>query len=144
MDLLVYGFTTRTPEHFDQAALNTALAALTDEMLDGTFGHLDPSGGVESVEELREYLTSGAEVYGSILSGDHRMASDFLIPGTDLFFTVTGGGSWGDDPYDDWYALGIFLNACDQFHQIAEAAAFVCAGLPTTDEQMLHLKEKKA
>lgn len=141
MDLLTYGFTTRNPKHYSAEAVKATLAALTDNWIEDNFDDLDPSGGTEDIAEARRLLEDGADSYRLILNGDHRMAADYLIPGTDLFFTITGGGSWGDDPYDGWYALGIFLNATHLLPALAEAAALVCWGLPDAATMAKYPKE---
>jgi hypothetical protein len=141
MDLLTYGFTTRSPKHYSDEAVKAILAALTDEWIEENFDDLDPSGGTESVEEARTLLDRGFEEYSAILKGDHRMAADYFVPGTELFFTITGGGSWGDGPYDNWYDLGIFLNACHLLPALAEAAMLVCWGLPDAATMAKYPKE---
>lgn len=141
MDLLTYGFTVRSPKHYDAEAVKATLAALTDEWIEENFDDLDPSGGAESVEETRTLLERGFEEYDAIFKGDHRMSAGYDVPGTDLFFTITGGGSWGDDPYDYWYDLGIFLNAAHLIPALAEATALVCWGLPDAATMAKYPKE---
>ena len=141
MDLIGVGFTIRTDRKCDLDAIGRAIEALPDERLDDAdfIDALDPSGaGMDfTPEELRDYLNQGAEEFDSASLG-HRMSIAYPVQGTALLFIWTGGGSWGDDPFDGFTPLCYFINLCSMVDDVREAAGFVCGGLPGARLVMLY------
>ena len=143
MDLIMVGW-TQNRKSTDKAEL----VALIDELLDTTLlarkHELDESGllEVESESEdedpriLREWLKDGADTYAEMDA--RRVAQSWVIPETDLRFMTAGGGSWGDDPFDGWSSLCMFLAACEVFPALGEAAGYVCGGLPSPSIAAAH------
>jgi len=149
MDLLTHGWTVEkntagASSHELAEPLHHILNALPDVWFtDERMQTLDeneyyaPLEGDESgaqLSNLRNALTVGAEDYALHLTGMHRHGTSYPILGTDMWFHIAGGGSWGDDPYFGWNELGMFLAACYLLRELADAAGYVCAGLPQWKE----------
>ena len=130
MDMLTIGYTTRPVPEYSKEALLAIVSAFTTKWLEENIDAIDESGCYESVDELRRAIDQGAEEFDALATGSHRMGVNYGIPGTTLWFTVSGGGSWGDDPYEGWSELGIFIRTCIQSPELAEAAGFICYGIP--------------
>lgn len=130
MDLLTIGYTTTLVPDYSTEAVLALVEGLPREWLEEHMDVIDSSGCYDTLEELRTAITAGAGEFDALLSGSHRMGADYPIPGTTLFFTVSGGGSWGDAPYDGWSELVIFIETCAQSPELAEATGFVCYGIP--------------
>jgi hypothetical protein len=128
MDLLTIGWTARASD-YDTAAVMAVLNTITMDWIKDQAEVLDPSGGYE-LADLHEMLLTGAEDYQGHMQGTHRYGTVYDVPtGDDLLFYIAGGGSYGDDPYDDWSALGMFVNACEARPELAAAAGFFGGGI---------------
>lgn len=132
MDLIGVGFTHRKSVTCTTDAIEAVLnklpdAVLTDEVLEGALfdGNLEDA----SAEEVRATLLKASEEYIATIAG-HRMTVQYSIENTDLVFTFAGGGSWGDEPYDDWNDLALFVAALEHIPQLREPVGFVTGGLP--------------
>jgi hypothetical protein len=78
----------------------------------------DHSGTVSdgNVDDWRNLLMDGAQEYEDAIGG-HRMSIEWSVGDRDdRSFVFTGGGSWGDDPFDGFTPLTLFLNAVDEEH----------------------------
>jgi len=132
MDLVGVGFTHDKGRGCDPAVFGPVAAAvaagLTDDELEAMEFITAPEG-FGTREELVDLLVRAAEEYASTVAG-HRSTVHYGIPGTSLEFVFAGGGSWGDDPYDGFSDLVVFVDACDQFPVLAAASGLVCQGLP--------------
>jgi hypothetical protein len=140
MDLIGVGFTRNQNVKCRIDLIDLAIDGIPDETLrDEAFlnaidpaGILDRAGDPEHVDFtdfVRETLKNGAREYDSAVSG-HRMSTDFYIQGTPLEFVWAGGGSWGDDPFDGFSDLCVFINFCPSDDGVRELAGYVCGGLP--------------
>jgi hypothetical protein len=133
MDLIGVGYTRRSDKTVDRAAVEAAIDAIPEErLLYGSFlDAIDPSEHLSDERpapaEVRAYLKRGALEYAS----SHRMAVEYQMRGTALVFVFAGGGSWGDDPFDGFDDLCGFVNLCEMVDAVADAAGFVCGGLPS-------------
>jgi len=132
MDLVGVGFTRDKGGECDPAVVGSVAAAvvagLTDDEFEG-IGFAAAPEEFDTREDLVDLLVRAAEEYASTVAG-HRSTVHYGIPGTDLEFVFAGGGSWGDDPYDGFTDLVVFVEACDLFPALAAAFGFVCQGLP--------------
>lgn len=139
MDLVGAGFTRNSAVECDLDAIDRAIDLIPDETLrDEDFLRLiDPSERLYSLDpddddfpsDVRDNLKSGAREFDSAVTG-HRMSLSYYINGTPLEFVWTGGGSWGDDPYDGWSDLILFVEFADAVEGVAQLAGYVCGGLP--------------
>jgi hypothetical protein len=139
MDLIGVGFTRRNDRECSVEKIDALIDAIPDDKLrdEDFLSAIDPSEAVLNPDwedaavpdYVRDALKQGALEYGSALSG-HRSSLDFGIPGTPLEFIFAGGDSWGDDPFEGWSELVLFLSLAEHDAALAEAAGFVCGGLP--------------
>ena len=127
MDLITHGFTAED-EKCNEAGMRVALDTITDEWIEDNADALDPSGGFEP-EDMRGMIETGVEDYLLHIKGDHRSGNFYTIPGSTHKFYIAGGGSWGDDPYDDWSALGVFLSVCELVPELAQASGYFGYGI---------------
>ena len=138
-DLIGAGFTRRNDKGCDLDAIDALIDAIPDEKLrdEEYLNTIDPADSVLNIVAdhpdtpalVRDALKEGAREYDAADSG--HMSVDFLFPGTSLGFVFAGGGSYGDDPYEGWSELMLFLNFAEHESAVAEAAGFVCGGLPS-------------
>lgn len=84
-----------------------------------------------TAQEIRDTLKFGATV---AFDSEARVLNCWDIPGTSLMFNLMGGGSWGDDPFDGYSALVMFLNSLEFWSELKELTSVVCGGLPHVDE----------
>ena len=140
MDLIGAGFTRRSDKKCSVDAIDAIINAIPDDTLrdEEYLSALDPNGVLDRAGDpehvdfpdfVRDILKSGAREYDSAISG-HRMSTDYYIQGTPLEFVWTGGGSWGDDPFEGFSDLCLFIDLASQNETIREASGFVCGGLP--------------
>ncbi len=66
----------------------------------------DESGGISDAL-LDQALSGWQDVADAILSG-HRFHT-VVAETSEFYISWAGGGSWGDDPYDGWTDLCVFL-----------------------------------
>jgi hypothetical protein len=102
-------------------------------------GHED-DGAVEenqrTAQEIRDTLKAGA---AAAFDSDARMSNVWEIRGSTLVFTVMGGGSWGDDPFDNYSALVMFLEALEVWPDLKELTDILHGGAPTADDVTHHI-----
>ena len=149
MDLIGAGWTIDTDhlkvsgddEHAGTAAVAEFMRTLGGTTILSHMDQLDYSGRFEGEDDadlidiVRTTIQQGYEV--SIEYGG-RATNTWDIPGTNLMFVYMGGGSWGDDPFDGFDALTMFLIACEVWPDLGEKVGFVCAGLPDISTMILH------
>jgi len=131
-DLVGIGFTHDRRITCAEEALLAVVSAIRDEVLtDEVLGFIDPAGAYdgEDLPAIREALAEGAVEYLSAIC-QHRMAVGYDIPGTELTFVFAGGATWGDDPFDGFAALCLFVRAAEVFADLGDRAGLVCGGLP--------------
>lgn len=80
-------------------------------------------------DEIRSALKNGARA----ALGGVRLSNSWGLSGTGLVATFAGGGSWGDDPFDEYADLVMFIDSLHLFPEILEASGVVCGGLPHAD-----------
>jgi len=143
MDLIGVGFTHNRNVKCSSDAIENAINSIPDATLldEGFLNRIDPSGylgdgggsgdpeHVDYPDYIRDFLKEGAQEYDSAVSG-HRLTTYYEIGGTPLSFTWTGGGSWGDDPFDGFTPLCYFIALLELDPGIAQLAGFVAGGLP--------------
>jgi hypothetical protein len=136
-DLISAGWTIDTERTNDVVGVAAFLADISMDDLLANIEALDPSGGLDMSDynevvanELRDELLSGAEV---VLDGGNRMSAVWDIPETSLAFVITGGGSWGDDPFEGFSSLVMFLAALTIWPELKTMTNVVCEGLPSRD-----------
>ena len=142
MSLVGVGFTVDTERECKTDEVIRFIHGLADEEFDDELlGMIDPSGGyLEDADQAREALKSGAQEFSSARDG-HRSTMYYTIPGTHLVFVWAGGGTWGDDPFDGFTDLCIFVEYAAVSKQVADLAGFVSGGLPHVDTIKKHLIE---
>lgn len=91
----------------------------------------DDEGNQEIAREIRDTLKCGAAV---AFDGEARGQNCWEIPGTSLIFNLMGGISWGDDPFDGYSSLVMFINSLEIWPELKELTDVVCGGLPHGDE----------
>jgi hypothetical protein len=131
MDLITIGFTVTpnpTPKD-DPEALTGIIRALSDDWLTDHLDNIDPQENYEDMADLRAAIVNGAGDYEMHRSGMHRYGAFYEINGTPRYFIIAGGSSWGDDPYEDWSDLTLFINACELLPDLAMAAGYCGAGI---------------
>jgi len=148
MDFISASFTHDTSKPCDVMAIGALLDGITDGQLhDPDFlGALDPSAHFDEdcqdepdfPEEVRDTLKAGAAEYAALIEGS-RWSMARTIPGTTLEFVTAGGSSWGDDPFEGFSELCLFIDALDALPDVAQAAGFVCGGLPDVPTITFHI-----
>lgn len=107
-DLLLLGFTVEGELDLDRGrAFITALS--DDQVLDLT-GDSQFAGGldVDDAEAHRSMLEAGlVEAFEAFLG--HRHSTSWPVSDRRWFVTA-GGATWGDDPFDGWSSLGLFID----------------------------------
>jgi hypothetical protein len=148
MDLITTAWTQENGKT-DADAVRAIIASLTDDEITSQTEVLDPSGRLgfsdfpdDEAEELRAWISNGADVYLNV--DELRLHDCYPLPDTGLWFYVVGGGSWGDDPFDGFTDLTTFIEACSIWPELAEAAGFVCGGLPKADYYFAKYRESGA
>jgi len=102
---------------------------------------LDTEENLATAQEVRDTLKFGASV---AFDADAQTYNVWEIPGTTLGFHIMGGGSYGDDPFDGYSAVVMFIDSLDIWHGLRGLTDVVCGGLPHADVIAQHLKEKTA
>lgn len=93
---------------------------------------IDPQGrwdGEANAEAVRDALISGATEYHAAVLG-HRYSIGIPIPGTSLMLHFAGGESYGDDPFEGFHDLCVFVDAVPALGLPVEDTGLVCGGLP--------------
>ena len=106
---------------------------------------IDPSGRWDGedidADTVRDTLISGADEYLAATNG-HRYAVGIPIPGTSLWFHFVGGSSWGDDPFEGYTDMCMFVDAVDALGLSAEETGLVCGGLPDPANALRYTKKE--
>lgn len=135
MSIVAVGFTHDTRNKTPLSVITEALREVPDSVLtDEEFiNTIDPSGRWDGenigADDIRDTLLGGAIEYNNALAG-HRSTAGWPIPGTSLEFSFVGGESWGDDPFEGFDELCMFLDAVRPLGLPVEKTGLVCNGLP--------------
>lgn len=170
MDLISAGWTTTRERKTDEEAVARYIGDLSDFAILANIDRLDESGrwcvhlgdpdhagakfpieeghedtgaveeNKQTAQEIRDALLAGAEV---MTDSNIRMSNVWSIPGTTLDFTVMGGGSWGDDPFDGYTDVCMLTVALDLWPGLRTMTDVVCGGLPSADVIAAH-REREA
>lgn len=147
MDFLSVGWTTSRAIETDEEQVKHFLDKLGTEQVLSQIDTLDPGGMYEwdtdddcqildneenrvVAQEVRDTLKFGASV---AFDPNSRMANTWQIPGTSLDFTVMGGGSWGDDPFDGYSAVVMLMEALHIWPELKQLTGVICGGLPSAE-----------
>lgn len=139
-DLITVTWATDPTRTIDEDAVRAFIAAID---LDNLTPALDAALGNYGLDEddsdsIRDRLTEGFEQYKLVRIGHHRYATSLPVPRTGgrppLWLHTAGGASWGDDPFEGYTDLCVFLEVIDsEDPALQEAAAFAGYGVPTPD-----------
>jgi len=158
-DMISAGWTSTRSRDVDEEQAKRFFDRLSTEQVLSQLDRLDASGGFEAPEtdddlnildneenralatEMRDMLKFGASV---AFDSEARMSNVWEIPGTTLSFTVMGGGSWGDDPFDGYSALVMFIDSLNVWVGLRALTDVVCGGLPHADLINEHREEETA
>lgn len=159
MDFISAGWTTDSNYKTDEESVNRWIDDLSDFAVLTRLDQLDESGAFEwevhltepdehgaefpidehheddgayeenkrTAQEIRDTLKVGAAV---AFDSDGRLSNAWPIPGTSLVFNLMGGGSWGDDPFDGYTPLVMFIDALEIWPDLKELTGVVCGGIP--------------
>lgn len=115
MDMIGVGFTVDQNKQWQEDKVKEAIAQINFEDME-EISKWDYAGLFDFTEwdeeECRDYMTEGFKVAQEILN--YRATVTFTITDT-TYFVFAGGGSWGDDPFEGFTELDVFLNYVD-FH----------------------------
>lgn len=129
-DLIGLAWTRLNITKPDEDEIRAMLADISDEEIMLHLDALDPSGGYfEIASDAREAIHEGA-MLAIGAAGYERMSALYDIPGTALTFCFMGGTSGGDDPFESFTSLGVFLNATEIWPRLARETGVLCQGLP--------------
>lgn len=106
----------------DTERMRTAIEAMDKDVVLGIDAY------EESAADVYERLLSAVDDYAMILDGSHRYG-DLRAAGPDRFVAISGGASWGDDPYAGWSELCLLLDACGASEGLASAAGYIGGGV---------------
>lgn len=148
LNLLTVGWTVDTNYRTDEQAVRKFIADLPVADIIENTDVLDPSGQFDTTddddelaEEFRGLLMTGFE---TATNPHTRMSNGWRLPETNLIFTIMGGGSWGDDPFDGYGALVMFIAAVEIWPELAGLTDIVCGGLPTaTQISQYHINDER-
>jgi hypothetical protein len=137
------GWTTTGDYKTDEEAVKQFIDGLGMHDILNHLDELDPQGRyeneVETGDDLEILDTEENRRYAAGIQADLKVGLDVLgdldenvwvIPGTDLFFHVMGGASYGDNPFEGYDELVMFLNSLDLWDGLRELTDVVCGGLP--------------
>jgi hypothetical protein len=100
---------------------------------------LDTEANLDMAQEVRDTLKFGASV---VFDTDTQMSNTWAIPGSTLGFVIMGGGSYGDDPFDGYSAVVMFIESLNVWTGLRGLTNVICGGLPHIDYAQNHRKEE--
>jgi len=113
----------------------------TEIEYDDDLAILDTAGNNAAAQEVRDALKYGASV---AFDSDGRLGNLWEIPGTTLGFTVMGGGSYGDDPFEGYTDVVMLIDSLGIWDGLRDLTDVVCGGLPHADVVAAHREEETA
>lgn len=125
VDLIVHGFTVAPSEvgRFDADALRRLVGGMTP-----TDAELDEVGAFD-VDGWRLAMAAGAAEYVAAVDG-HRFSASYVIRDrSPRWFVLVGGSSSGDDPFDGFGALSVFLDSLALWPALAAGSGFLGWGI---------------
>lgn len=133
MDIIGVGYTVDTKRETLQKEAVEAFIAAMPEIDDDDPISWDPSGIISDLDNWRHMLRKGAEEF-VYTAEESRMVVDFPVGDTGNTFVFTGGGSWGDDPFDGFTNLCLFINLLDESPELRALTNYVGGGIVVEPE----------
>lgn len=139
MDLIGAGFTVDTRR--EPVNLSAVLAYIEgmEEPDPNEPISWDPAGLIMSDDDdWRAMLRTGVEEYVAVNNAS-RLVVDFPVGETGNTFVFTGGGSWGDDPFDGFTPLLLFINLLDEDAALRALTNYVGGGVVVEQPEGSHV-----
>jgi hypothetical protein len=143
MDLIGIGYTIDPRKDTIQMDAVKEFVAALPEIDDNDPISWDPSGIISDTDDWRWMLERGAKEYLDTADAS-RLVIDFEIGRTGNTFVFTGGGSWGDDPFDGYTYLCLFTNLLDENEELRALTNYVGGGIVVDDNTALRAVARSA
>ena len=127
MDLIGVGYTVDTPEE-PSVVLAQLVVGLHRESIETAWEQIDEDGKWDEPGLVFDSVMAGTVWFGE--RNAMRMSVSYKVPGHDnRRFYFAGGGSWGDEPFEGFDHLCMFLNACAVIPKLGRSLGVLGCGI---------------